>query len=147
MKLKAVLSVPVLLSVLALAGVLGASVLSQKSITSTGTITTSPNVGVFSDSACTVAVSVLNWGAVPAGGSGTQTIYVKNTGTGTMALNMTVSGWTPQTAATWIAISWDREGAVLSAGQSVAATLTVTVDTAISGVTSFSNTITLSGTG
>ncbi len=147
MRLKSFLAFPVLVSVLALAGVLGASVLSQKSITSTGTITTSPNVGVFSDSACTVAVSVLNWGAFPAGGSGTQMIYVKNTGTGSMALNMAVSGWAPQAAATWIAISWDREGAVLSAGQSVATTLTVRVDAAISGVTSFSNTITLSGTG
>ncbi len=124
-----------------------AAVTVQQDVTSSGTITTSPNVGVYSNAACTNAITSLNWGSIAAGGTSTQTIYVKNTGTGSMTLNMTVTGWTPSNAGTYITISWNREGSALTAGQSTAATLTLTVSPSITGITSFSNTITISGTG
>jgi hypothetical protein len=102
---------------------------------------------VYSDSACTTNMTSINWGSIAAGGTATQTVYVKNTGTGTMTLSLTASNWSPSGASTYITISWNQQGTQLSAGGSVAATLTLTVSSSITGITSFSNTITISGTG
>jgi archaellum component FlaG (FlaF/FlaG flagellin family) len=119
----------------------------SQNVSSSGTITTSPNIGVYSDSACTTNMTSINWGSIAAGGTATQTVYVKNTGTGTMTLSLTASNWSPSGASTYITISWNQQGTQLSAGGSVAATLTLTVSSSITGITSFSNTITISGTG
>ena len=116
-------------------------------INSSGSITTSPNIGAFYDSACTNAVSSVTWGSIAAGGTATQTVYVKNTGTGTIALSLATSNWNPAGAATYITISWNQQGTPLSYGQSVAAILNVTVSPSIAGITTFSNTIAISGTG
>lgn len=119
----------------------------SQNVSSSGTITTSPNIGVYSDSACTTNMTSINWGSVAAGGTATQTVYVKNTGTGSMTLSLAVSNWIPSGASTYITISWNQQGTPLSAGGSVAATITLTVSSSITGITSFSNTIAISGTG
>jgi len=85
-------------------------------------------------------------GSLQAGGSTTQTIYVKNTGTGTLTLELSPTNWTPVQASTYITISWDKQGTQLSAGQSTQATVTITVSSSITGITNFSNTISISGT-
>jgi len=142
---------------------LGAIVVSQN-VSSSGTITTptpapsatptptptstpiaAPNVGVYSDSACTTNKTAITWASVAAGGSATQTVYVKNTGTASMTLNLAVTNWTPSTASNYITITWNKQGTQLAAGQSVAATLTLAVSSSITGITSYSNTITISG--
>ncbi len=119
----------------------------SKNVSSSGTITTSPNIGVFSDSACTINMTSINWGSVAAGGSTTQTAYAKNTGTGTMTLSLAASNWSPTTANTYITVSWNQQGTQLLAGQSVAAIITLTVASAITGFTTFSNNIAITGTG
>ncbi|MGA2387227.1 MAG: hypothetical protein ABSG33_11940 [Candidatus Bathyarchaeia archaeon] len=119
----------------------------NQNVSSSGTITTSPNVGVFSDSACTVNMTSLNWGTIAAGSSKNLTAYIKNTGTGTMTLNLAASNWSPSSAGTYLTVSWNQQGTQLTAGQSVAATITLTVASTITGFTTFSNTITITGTG
>jgi hypothetical protein len=140
---------PVILAVAAL--VLTASTFAAVTVTrdvsSTGTITTTPNIGVYSDSACTNALTTVNWGSIAAGSSTTQTVYVKNTGTGTMTLSLSTSAWSPSTASSYITVNWDKQGTTLSAGQSTAAVLTLSVSASVTGITTFSNTITISGTG
>jgi hypothetical protein len=123
-----------------------AAITTTKDVSSTGTITTSPNLGTFSNSACTSSLSSISWGSVSAGTNTTQTIYVKNTGTGTMTLNLSASSWTPTNASSYITITWNKNGAILAAGQSTAATITLTVSPSITGITTFSNTITITGT-
>jgi hypothetical protein len=113
---------------------------------SSGTILASSDIGVYSDSACTINLNSINWGSVAAGGSVTQIVYVKNTGTSTMTLSLAVSNWSPTTASTYITISWNQTETQLSAGQSVPAAITLTVSPSITGVTTFSNTIAISGT-
>lgn len=138
----------IVLTVAALA--LGASTLAAITVTqniSSSGVVTSPNIGLYSDSGCTTNMTSINWGSVAAGGTATQTVYVKDTGTGAMTLSLAVSNWSPSGASTYITISWNQQGTQLSAGQSVAATLTLTVSSSITGITSFSNTITISGTG
>jgi archaellum component FlaG (FlaF/FlaG flagellin family) len=131
----------------ALAALTLAAINVSQNVSSSGTITTSPNIGVYSDSNCATNITSINWGSVAAGGTATQAVYVKNTGTGTMTLSLTASSWSPSGASTYITISWNQQGTQLSAGQSVAATITLTVSSSITGITSFSNTITISGTG
>jgi hypothetical protein len=119
----------------------------SQNVSSSGTIATSLNIGVYSDSGCTTALNSITWGSVAGGGTATQTVYVKDTGTGAMTLSLAVSNWNPAGASTYITISWNKQGTQLSAGQAVAATITLTVSSSITGITSFSSTITISGTG
>jgi archaellum component FlaG (FlaF/FlaG flagellin family) len=130
----------------ALATLTLAAITVSQNVSSSGVVT-SPNIGLYSDSSCTTNMTSINWGSIAAGGIATQTVYVKNTGTGSMTLSLAVSNWSPSGASTYITISWNQPGTQLSAGQSVAATLTLTVSSSITGITSFSNTITISGTG
>ncbi len=142
----ALIAVALALTVTTLVPTLSA-VTSSKSVASSGTITTSPNLGVFSDSACTINMTAINWGSVEAGGTITQTVYVKNVGTGTMTLSLTVSNWSPTSASTYLTISWNQQGTQLAAGQSVAAIITLTISSQVTGFTTFSNSIAISGTG
>jgi hypothetical protein len=124
-----------------------AAITVTQDVNSSGTITTSPNIGVYSESGCTSNMTSINWGTLAAGGTTNQTIYVKNIGTGVMTLSMTVSDWSPSGADTYLTITWNQQGTQLSAGQSVAATITLTASSSTVGISSFSNTITITGTG
>jgi hypothetical protein len=124
---------------------LGLLTISQN-ISSSGTITTL-NVGVFSDSQCTQPLSTINWGSVSPGSTVSQTIYIKNTGDLSLTLSMSTSSWNPTAASDFMAITWNREDAVLDADDSVPAELVLTVDSDITGVTAFSVNIIISGTG
>jgi archaellum component FlaG (FlaF/FlaG flagellin family) len=119
----------------------------NQNIDSTGTVTTSPNIHVYSNSACTNNMTTVSWGSITAGGSTTQTIYVKNTGTGTLTLGLSSINWNPAQASSYITVSWDKQGTQLSAGQSTQATITITVSSSITSITDFSNTISIIGTG
>jgi len=118
----------------------------QMAIPSAGLIV-AVNVGVYSDSACALNLTSINWGSVYPGGSVSQTIYVKNTGNVPITLSMTTTAWNPAGAAGQITVEWDKENAVLNTGQSAAANLTLSVSTGISGVTSFSMSIVITGSG
>jgi hypothetical protein len=134
---------------MAVAGVTFAAITINQNVSSSGTVTAGPNIGVYSNSQCTSAVSSFNWGSIEAGGSTSQTIYVEDTGTAAMTLSITISNWTPSTASTYITLTWNGQGQQIQPGVSgaLAVTLTLTVSPCITGVTSFSNSITISGTG
>jgi len=115
-------------------------------VSSSGTITT-VNVGVYSDSACTLPLTSIDWGTISPGTTVTRTIYVKNTGNTQITLSMTTNGWIPTSANGPLTLTWNKEGTTLSVGQSTAATLTLTVSSSISGITTFSVNIVITGTG
>jgi hypothetical protein len=73
-------------------------------------------------------------------------VYVKNTGKTAITLSMAASGWSPSTAGTYLSATWDRQGTVLSAGQAVQATFTLTVSLSVTGFTDFSNILIVTGT-
>lgn len=127
---------------LAVTGVLTAS----KSIGSSGSVK-AINVDVYSDSACTLVLSSIDWGTIEAGTSVNRTIYVKNTGNHVLTLSLSSSGWSPSDAGSYLTLSWDKQGATLNKGQSTAAVLTLAVSSSISGITSFSVNIVIQGTG
>jgi hypothetical protein len=114
------------------------------SITHNGTIQ-ALNLGVYQDSACTQPLSTLNWGTLPPGTSANRTIYVKNTGNGAVTLNMTVTGWNPTAASSYITMTWDRQSSSLAPGNSVPALLVLSVSAGVTGFTDFSCTTIISG--
>lgn len=118
----------------------------NQNVGSNGNISTAPNIGVYADSACTTNLTSLNWGNIQAGSTTNQTIYVKNTGTGTMTLSMAISNWNPAEAGSHITLSWNKGGTILTAGQWTPAVLTLNVASDITGIRTFSNTITITGT-
>jgi hypothetical protein len=66
-----------------------------------------------------------------------------------MAPSITISNWSPSGANTYISITWSTLPAEIQPGVSnaIAVTLTLTVSSSITGITTFSNSITISGTG
>jgi alkyl sulfatase BDS1-like metallo-beta-lactamase superfamily hydrolase len=119
--------------------------MSSQSLQSSGTVT-AVNVGVYSDSSCTQNCTSIAWGTIAPGNSSTRTIYVKNIGTVPMTLSMTMGSWVPSNMNTYLSLSWNRGGTVLSAGQSTTATLTLSASSSAGNITSFSFNIIITGT-
>jgi hypothetical protein len=116
-------------------------------LSSTGTVTTSAGLGVYTTSACTTPLSTISWGSLSPGGTATQTIYVKNTSSGlSLSLNMTTSSWSPASASGYITITWNQQGTDLQPGVVATAVLTLTVSSNVVDVTSFSVNINIGGT-
>jgi hypothetical protein len=122
---------------------LGALV-ANHTISSTGSIT-AVGVGVYSDSGCTNPLSTINWGSLSPGATATQTIYVRNEGTVSETLTMATGSWSPGTASSYINLTWNEQNDVLTPGSVVEATLTLTVSSSINGISSFSFSITITG--
>jgi hypothetical protein len=74
-------------------------------------------------------------------------MYVKNEGNTPMTLNLTTNTWIPSGAATYVTVTWNREGAVVTAGSNVQANVTLAVSPSVTGITSFSFTMVITGTG
>jgi len=127
-----------------MASTLGALV-ATRTISNSGSIT-AVGVGVYSDSACKTALSAISWGTVNPGDVKNYTVYVRNEGTVSVTLSMTVSNWNPSSASSYITLTWNKEKSTLTAGQVVPAVLTLSVSSSVSGVTSFSFDITITGT-
>ena len=119
---------------------------SNRSIPNSGEIT-AINVSVYQDSACTISLSSWNWSTLDPGSSTLKTMYIKNNGTVPMTLNMTTNTWTPSNAPTYITVTWNREGYSVNDGSSVQANVTLTVSPSITGITTFSFTMVITGTG
>jgi hypothetical protein len=122
------------------------ALISSKTITSSGVVATA-NIGVYSDSACTLSLTSLSWGTVSPGGSVVRTIYVKNLGTTQVTIGMTGANWNPASANGPITLTWNREGTTLSANQVATATLTLSASSSISGITTFNVDVVITGTG
>ena len=118
----------------------------NQSIPTSGTVST-VNVDVYSNSACTQQLTSISWGSVAPGGTAARTVYVKNTGTNQITLTMTRTNWNPANANGPIAVTWDKESTTLTANQIATATLTLSVSSSISGITTYSVDIVITGTG
>jgi hypothetical protein len=119
----------------------------NKSLSTNGSITVTPNLGLYSDSNCTTSLSNIDWGTITPGNNQTRTVYVKNTGTGTaLTLSISASSWNPSNANGPIAISWDQGGTRLTPGQSAAAVIKLTSSSSIVDVSYFSVQILITGT-
>ncbi len=135
----------VIISALMIVGVSGL-LTATKTIDSSGTIM-AINIEVYSDLACTQPLSSLDWGIPEPGDTVNRVVYLKNTGNADMSLNMYVSNWTPSGVDTYLSLSWDQENTVITPDEVLQSTISLLVDSGISGITDFSYQITLQGTG
>jgi len=103
-------------------------------------------IGVYFDSACQNAVSNINWGTLGPGSVVTQTVYVRNEGNVNVTLSMATTNWSSATAQTYISVTWDKEGYTLTTSSVATAVLTLNVSSSITGITSFSFNVTITGT-
>jgi hypothetical protein len=117
----------------------------KQSITSTGSITNSLTLGIYSDSACTTPLTSITWGTLAPGGSITKTIYIKNLGTLSATLQCTLSSWSPADAPNHITITWNKENTSLAPQASTQATLTLTVKSDIHDISTFNVEIDITG--
>jgi len=104
-------------------------------------------VSVYWDSTCTDNVTNINWDFLAPGETADRTVFIKNAGTLPLVLNMTTDSWEPTPASEHITLSWDRENYLLNTTTPVVqAILTLSVSSEISGVSSFSFEIVITGT-
>jgi hypothetical protein len=105
------------------------------------------NVGVYSDAACTLNLTSIDWGNVYPGGSVPRTVYVRNSGNVPLSLGTSTGSWSPAVAFGQISLVWNREGLVLASGLNVSAVLTLGVAGNVSGVDRFSVNVVITGSG
>jgi hypothetical protein len=73
-------------------------------------------------------------------------MYVRNEGNVAVTLSIQAANWNPASAASYFTLGWNRNGYVLQPNQVVQALLSLNVSSSISGITSFSFDITITGT-
>jgi hypothetical protein len=123
-----------------LTGLSAAALLYQARIPASG-VMKAVGLEVYEDSACTVRLESVDWGLLAPGVSQSVTCYVKSCSNVDAELFLTSESWEPAATASFITVSWDYEGAVLSAGTVAVVDLTLHVDADISGVDGFSGVI------
>jgi hypothetical protein len=111
-----------------------------------GSITTNTaNIGAYNDLQATTLCTNIDWGTLNSGSIATKTIYIKNTGNITETLSMTSTDWNPQTAASSILLTWNRESSTLQAGAITPATLTLNIAADTGDISDFDFNIVISG--
>ena len=115
-------------------------------MTSTGRITTSANIGAYQDSACTQPLNAIDWGNLTAGTTANYTVYVKNTGNIRQTIALTANAWTPTNCAQYMTVTWDQTNTALNANQVAKANIKLTISANVpTSITTFSNNITITG--
>jgi len=116
----------------------------NQTVPSNGTIA-GVNLGIYSDSLCTVTLTTVSWGTITPGTQVTQTIYVKNTGTISENFTMGTNTWVPSNANTYLTLTWSPTLSTLTAGASTSATLTLTASAGAGALSTFSCNIVITG--
>lgn len=104
-------------------------------------------VGVYKDINFTVSVTSIDWGIVEPGENKNFSAYVVNRSNVPVTLSMTTENWNLANASEFITLTWDYDGSQIAVDGYVYVTLLLAVDSATSGIDTFSFTIVIVGTG
>jgi len=104
------------------------------------------DIGVFWDVTCTQKCDNIDWGTLTPGQNKTVTVYVKNTGSGSITGSFNTSDWVPPLAADYISVIWNFGDKPLDPGRVRKTDFTLIVSRDIHDVTTFYFTITVTGT-
>jgi hypothetical protein len=118
----------------------------NKPISNVGSLKTI-DIGAYWDENLTNRVNQINWGLLEPGDQKSFSIYLHNEGNSAVTLIRSTSNWSPSAAATYLTLKWDYNGQTIEAGKNLKVTLTLSVNTDITGITNFSFDITVVGTG
>ena len=104
-------------------------------------------VSVYKDVNLTILLTEIDWGVVESGETRDFSAYIKNESNVPLSLAMRTESWEPANASSFIGLAWDYSGGLIPVDGSVPVTFSLSVDSAISGITSFSFTIVIIGSG
>jgi len=104
-------------------------------------------VGVYWDNSCSNPVTSINWGTVNPGSRKDVTVYIKNEGNAPETLSLEIQNWNPPAASTYMSLTWDYGGEVISVSGVAKVTLSLSVSNTIEGITNFSFDIVITGSG
>lgn len=95
-------------------------------------------VGVYQDANCSVALKYLDWGTVEPGSARNITLYVRNEGNHVATLFLATDNWSPVNASSYMGLSWDYGGKMLSPMENIGVILTLSVSSAVANIVDFS---------
>jgi len=104
-------------------------------------------IGVYSDSSCTSKVSSIDWGTAEPGAVKTVPVYIRNEGNAAITLSMSTINWDPSEASNYISLSWNYNGQSIDPNGVIPVTLTLSISPSITGISSFTFDIIITGTG
>jgi hypothetical protein len=104
-------------------------------------------VGVYWDSACSQAVSSIDWGLAEPGAVKNVTVYNRNEGNAPITLSLQTSNWSPANASDYISLSWDYNDQTIDLNQVIGVTLSLSISSNIEGITTFGFDIVVVGSG
>jgi len=104
-------------------------------------------VGVYEDPVCTVSVIQIDWGVVEPGDTAAFDAYIKNESNVPITLTMYAEDWNPVNSSNFVSLSWNYDGSEIPVDGSIPVTLVLNVDPATVGISSFSFTIVIIGSG
>lgn len=110
-----------------------------------GGVISAVGLEVYSDVACIIPLTYIDWGFLAPGESKIVTCYLKSLSTAHASLSLTTGNRDPSQAANYIRVSWNREAALIKPGEVLSAELTLTVDSAVQGISNFNFTIIIAG--
>jgi hypothetical protein len=105
------------------------------------------SIDVFWDANCLNPVASIDWGALGPGDVENVTVFVRNEGEGSTILALNVSDWNPFGASDYLNIGWNYSGTAVPPGETVPLTLSMRVNSSITGITSFDVNVTVSSGG
>jgi hypothetical protein len=127
----------ILVAFILLNGTVMGTLLGQVTLPNLGTVK-AMGVGVYWDSDCSNTVTSVNWGTVAPGSTNYVTVFIKNEGDAAETLSSTAENWNPSTASMYMSLSWDYAGQVIVVDGVIEVKLSLSVSSAIEGITSFS---------
>jgi len=110
---------------------------SETTVSNAGALKTI-GIGVYWDSGLTSKASTTDWGLLQPGGQKSFTVYVCNEESSTVTLSLSTSNWTPSTASSYLALTWNYNGQTISPSSQIQVTLTLTVSSSITEISNFS---------
>ncbi len=118
----------------------------QRTIQGSGSIK-GVGLGIYWDLSCTNTTSSLDFGQLEPGSSKNFTLFLRNEGNSALTLNMTTENWNPTNAADYLTLTWNREGQQVNPDEVVGFVIILYVSEDITGISTFSFDIIISGTG
>lgn len=85
------------------------------------------DLDIYADEDCTIKIQSISWGELVPGGNSTVVVYLKNRSKIPVTLYCSLSNFSPDDAADYFTLDWDREAFLLEAHKKVEARLTLSV--------------------
>jgi len=95
-------------------------------------------VGVYQDANCSIAVKYLDWGTLEPSSAKNITLYVRNEGNHVATLFLATNNWSPVNASSYMALSWNYSGVVLSPMEDAGVVITLSVSSVVKNIVEFS---------